>query len=387
MTSRIVWTGDLAILRPLPRGFESTPLGCLLRESALTVVNLEVPLTTATVPADKVSTLRAHPDRAADLTALGVNVTSLANNHALDYGVAGLWETRAALLKRGIAVIGAGDDLEAALRPYLGEIGPWRVAIFAIAATLPPGFAASPDRPGVAPVRVLHHLSVDPALVAEQPGIAPFVHTTVVEEDLERITAGIAAWRAEVDLIAVVVHWGVPHGWTPASQGILAEYQPVLGRRLIDAGADLVVGHHAHAVHPAEGYRDGLIAYSLGNFLFHGWPGLDQPDSAPAPGDRVTLQGLAAPYHVPFDDSLTHESTVLVAELPATKPRRGPAAIRYRWIPTVMDGEGNPRPAEPERAWAILGRLGAGGQAGVGSLALRPVEDSLLQTVVGEVVQ
>jgi poly-gamma-glutamate capsule biosynthesis protein CapA/YwtB (metallophosphatase superfamily) len=100
--------------------------------------------------------------------------------------------------------------------------------------------------------------------------MAPWVETELSEQDVLAAERWVAAAREEADLVVVHVHWGVPNGWCAAFQGPLADYQRPLGRRLVEAGADLVVGHHPHVVHGVEAHAGGLIAYSLGNFFFHG---------------------------------------------------------------------------------------------------------------------
>ena len=143
------------------------------------------------------------------------------------------------------------------------------MAVFGLASTLPPGFAAGPGRPGIAPVRARSRFYVDAVTLDEQPGMSPWVETEAVEEDVRRTCERIRSAREETDLVMIHIHWGIPNGWCAAFQGPLADYQRPLGRALIDAGADLVVGHHPHVVHGVERYKDGLIVYSLGHFLFH----------------------------------------------------------------------------------------------------------------------
>jgi hypothetical protein len=72
------------------------------------------------------------------------------------------------------------------------------------------------------------------------------------------------------------------------SYGILAEYQRPVAHALIDAGADFVVGHHPHVVHPIERHRNGLIAYSLGNYVFQSWGHFDRPATEVLPADATT---------------------------------------------------------------------------------------------------
>jgi len=120
-------------------------------------------------------------------------------------------------------------------------------------------------------VRVRQSVAIDPALQQEQPGGAPFMHTEAHDADVEAACDTVRSVRKHARLVVVALHWGIPHGFAARSYGILAEYQRPLAHALVDAGADIVVGHHPHVVHPVERYRNGLIAYSLGNYVFHSW--------------------------------------------------------------------------------------------------------------------
>jgi len=84
---------------------------------------------------------------------------------------------------------------------------------------------------------------------------------------------------AESDYVIVAVHWGVPAYWLSPHQGLLAAYQQPLAHALVEAGADLVCGHHAHALHPIEVYRGKPIFYSLGNFMFEAPRAFMEPES------------------------------------------------------------------------------------------------------------
>ncbi|MGH3328241.1 MAG: CapA family protein [Streptomycetales bacterium] len=235
-------------------------------------VNLELPLTRSRAAADKMIRFRADPDRAADLAAAHITVATVANNHAFDYGPQGLSDTLAALRAHGVRAVGAGDDLDAALAPCFVDAGGVRMALLGITSTLPNGCGAGVDRPGVAPVRVLSRFVVDPVTIDEDPGISPLVETTAVGEDVRAVTRAVERAKRHADAVVVACHWGVPYGWVAQYQGELATYQQPLGRALIDAGADAVIGHHPHVLHGVEMHRGRPIFYSVGNLLFHAFP-------------------------------------------------------------------------------------------------------------------
>jgi poly-gamma-glutamate synthesis protein (capsule biosynthesis protein) len=326
------------------------PGGAALRwlgDAAATFVNLEAPLCNGGRPADKLINLRASPALARPLRQAGVTVATLANNHALDFGAEGLVETLRSLQDVGIQTVGAGASLDEAFAPAVVRVGDTRVACLGMASTLPPGFAAGPTWAGIAPVRVTYSVLLDAPALDEQPGMSPYVATACVESDVRRAEEAVKAARAAADVVIVAIHWGVPHGWLVAYQGPLAAYQQPLGRRLVDAGADVVVGHHPHTVHGVERYRSGVICYSLGNFLFHSL----------GPADLVITRPSAPKYDL---TSLTSgealEGAVLMVTVDGGKIR----AVSLR--PMVLDEQGEPQLAG-DRAGAILGRIVAHGRA------------------------
>jgi poly-gamma-glutamate synthesis protein (capsule biosynthesis protein) len=207
----------------------------VLRSTDLLVGNLESPFlsdTTGITPAEKTYTFAVPPARVETLTAGGFDLVGLANNHILDYGPAGLFETWTVLDSAGIAHVGTGLDRAGAhTHTTLDRMGR-RVAFLAYSHTFPEEFWATSDRPGTA------HAS---------------------DEGLAR-EVGRAA--AAADLVVVMFHWGGELLEEPR------EYQRILARIAIDNGADLVIGHHPHTIQPLEWYRGRLIAYSLGNFIF-----------------------------------------------------------------------------------------------------------------------
>lgn len=261
--------GDVAPLWPIVDAAARTDAWLPLQQADLSMANLELPLTTRTAGGIKAFNLRADPKVAESLRACGIDLVSVANNHAVDYGPDGLLDTVRACRDAGIATVGGGADLTEAFTPVLLDVNGVAVAVLGLASTLPPGFAAGPGRPGVAPVHVQARFFVDAITLAEQPGAVPWVETRVEEADLAGAATEVARARELADLVIVQIHWGVPHGWTGAFQGPLAEYQRPLGHALIDAGADLVLGHHPHMVHGVERHGRGLIVYSLSHFLFH----------------------------------------------------------------------------------------------------------------------
>lgn len=314
--------GDVVVTRPLAaarakpgarRVFDE------LREAAGAIANLEIPLCDGGAPVEKLVTHRAAPSLAADLAAGGFRTLVLANNHACDYGPAGLLETIGHLREAGITPLGAGEDLAEALAPAYVEEGSVRAAVLAVSALLPAGCAATAQRPGIAPVRVDTRYEIDPAIHMEQPGHPPDVRTSVRAGDLARLCEAVASARERATHVVVYVHWGV------GMQQTRAEYQQPLGRALVEAGADLVVGCHAHTIQQIERYRDGFIFYSLGECF-------SQYDRSAYPPEIAALMTGIRP-----------EGFLVRASL------RAGGRPDLELIPLAIDGDGDPSADSSER--------------------------------------
>jgi poly-gamma-glutamate synthesis protein (capsule biosynthesis protein) len=205
----------------------------VLREAQLVVGNLESPISKrGTAVENKQFTLRVGPVAVEALKAAGIGVVTLANNHILDFGPQALQDTLAVLGENGILFSGAGMDLDDARAPALIKSGDRTLAFLSYSLTFPLEFYASAGRPGTA------------------PGYKEYV-----KRDIERL-------RSQADLVIVSFHWGAE------LMSTAKDYQKDLGRKAIDWGADLVLGHHPHILQELEVYRGRLIAYSLGNFVF-----------------------------------------------------------------------------------------------------------------------
>jgi poly-gamma-glutamate synthesis protein (capsule biosynthesis protein) len=272
---------------------------------------------------------------------MGFGVMTVANNHSLDFGTDAFLDTLSLLRKRGILPIGGGHNLQEAWSPVTVKAGGLRVAFLGIASTLPPGFAADTNRAGIAPIHVTETYQVDHTLSAEQPGTAPFVHTQPWPEDIETAQAAVQATQEEADFVVVSIHWGVPPLWRPPSQGDLAEYQRPVGQALIEAGADLVVGHHPHSLQGIEVYQGKPIFHSLGNFFFDSQVGAVHPS-----------RSRNMPYrYEDVGDRLWSESMILEVVL---APSRN---VEYVIWPVLLDLGGSPHLLTGEDAQALIHRL------------------------------
>ncbi|WP_158815709.1 CapA family protein [Methylocapsa sp. S129] len=235
----------------------------LIRTADLAIGNFEMPLTDGGAPVQKLLNIRAAPEIAADVPALGFGVLTLANNHAVDYGWTGLEDTLWLLREQKITVVGAGWNEAEAAAPATLDVQGRRIAIIAFSCLTPTGMSAAPDRPGIAALHVETAYEIDPWYQMEEPGDPSVVKikTRIRDLDLAKATRLVAEARAACDFLVVTIHWGFGSGEE------LAEYQLPLGQALIDAGADVVHGHHPHAVHAIGFHRGKPIFFGPGTFI------------------------------------------------------------------------------------------------------------------------
>jgi poly-gamma-glutamate capsule biosynthesis protein CapA/YwtB (metallophosphatase superfamily) len=199
-----------------------------LAEADLTLGNLEAVIVEGATSGPYV--LAAPPEAAGVLRQAGFDVLGLANNHALDWGTRGLMETAARLRLAGIATVGAGPTLDAAYAPLIREVGGVRVAILA--------FDAFSRR------------------VQDERAWG------VAQWDSASALAAVSSARRQAEAVIVSVHWGNEYELRSSP------YQRRLAEALVEAGADLVVGHHPHVVQETQVQGESFVAYSLGNFVF-----------------------------------------------------------------------------------------------------------------------
>jgi poly-gamma-glutamate synthesis protein (capsule biosynthesis protein) len=188
----------------------------------------------------------------------GFDVMAFANNHTLDHNYEGLESTLQLLRGNGIATCGAGDDIDEARKPAIVEHNGTRVAFLAYNSILFEGYAADVGEAGAAPLRVHTHYE---HIEHEQPGTAPKIYTFPDPSDLAALLEDVRNAKAQADVVALSVHWGLH--FVPA---LIADYESVVARAAIDAGADIILGHHAHILKGIDSYRGKVIFHNLGNF-------------------------------------------------------------------------------------------------------------------------
>lgn len=208
-------------------------------EADVTMVNLETSVSERGTPEVKAYTFRAAPTAFLALRAAGVDVVTLANNHGLDYGQDALLDTldHAADPASGLPLVGAGRTPEEAYEPFRVTLRGQRIAIF--------GASRVVDGP----------LEGSWTVSEGHPGLA-------VAEDPRHLLDAVAAERPHADTVIVYLHWGQERNPCPIAD------QPEVADALIDAGADVIIGSHAHVPLAGGMYRGAYVDFGLGNFLF-----------------------------------------------------------------------------------------------------------------------
>jgi hypothetical protein len=214
------------------------PIAGVLRRADLAVVNLETAITERGTPAGKDFTFRAPPSALTALKEAGVDVATMANNHGLDFGPVGLRDSLAAAKAARFPVVGVGRDADEAYRAYQTTVNGQRIAVIGATQVLDSSLAAAwtagDGKPGMA---------------------------SAYEE--ARLLSAVKAARASADTVVVDLHWGRELINCPIDR------QRALAPKLVAAGADVVVGSHAHLLLGGGYLRGAYVHYGLGNFVFY----------------------------------------------------------------------------------------------------------------------
>ncbi|GIL26376.1 CapA family protein [Actinocatenispora comari] len=211
------------------------PVAKQLSAADLTIVNLETAVTTRGTPEPKEFHFRAPPAAFDAVKAAGVDVVTVANNHAMDYGRTGLADTLRYAKAAGVPVIGAGANEAAAYRPWITTVHGVRIAFLAFSQVteLAQQWLATPDRSGIAETF-----------------------------DTARAAAAVRAAKRQADVVIVYPHWGQEGNHCPIAD------QRTFAAAMAKAGATAVVGTHAHLLLGAGWEGDTYVDYGLGNFLW-----------------------------------------------------------------------------------------------------------------------
>lgn len=219
----------------------------------LVVGHLEVPYTKRNLHAVQLSRV---PEVLSALNYAGIDVVTLAGNHIFDYGAEGIEDTITWLKSNGIHYTGAGMNLEEAKKPAIIDRGGLRIGVLNYNCVGPSSTWAGCNKPGCAYIKVITHYELDYAC----PGGPPTIYTWAEPTTLKSMQVDIYNLRGQCDIVIVSFHKGLVH--TPVR---LADYEQQVAYAAIDAGADLILSHHAHILKGIEIYKGKPIFHGLCN--------------------------------------------------------------------------------------------------------------------------
>jgi len=211
------------------------PIAAVLRSADFVALNLETAVTSRGTPQPKTYHFRTTPAAFTALRDAGVGLVTMANNHVLDYGPAGLADTLAAARAARFPHVGIGVDAAAAWAPYVTTVKGVRIAVVGVSqvAELASSWVATPSRAG------------------EANAI-----------DLGRTLAAVRAARRLASIVIVFMHWGTE------GQACPDQAQLSLAPELAAAGASIIIGAHAHMLQGSGWLGHTFVAYGMGNFLW-----------------------------------------------------------------------------------------------------------------------
>jgi len=261
-----------------------TTVPALLSGATLKMVNLETALTQGTCPdpQSKTYVFDAPPTAVTALEHAGVNLVTEANNHGMDCGAAGLQQAIAIRTQTRFPVMGIGQNVTQAFTPYETTIKGQRIAVVVATQVIDSDLAASWTA------------------TATQPGLASAYDVTALVAEVEKV-------RAWADTVVVYLHWGTQLDACPNP------LQEPLANALVKAGADIIVGTHAHVLLGGGYLGSAYVDYGLGNFAFY--------DNTPPENQSGSLIVTATGRHI---DTVTWRPAVIVDDLP--QPLSGAAA-------------------------------------------------------------
>jgi poly-gamma-glutamate capsule biosynthesis protein CapA/YwtB (metallophosphatase superfamily) len=241
----------------------------VLKKADLALVNLETPLTRGgDAQTWKDVVFKGDPRLAPAMAKAGIDVVTMANNHAGDMGDSGLLDSIRYVRKAGVKVCGAGRDLADARAPRFFTVDGVRVAFLGFTDVLPVGYPATSSSPGTSPGR----------------------------SDVGAVKEAVRDAAKEADYVVVTWHWNFELTTAPSS------LESSEGKAMIDAGADLVIGHHPHVLQGVQAYHGGLIAWSTGNLVFDRMTGtLNQTMLVRAQVSRHRIKVDLVPVTIAYD--------------------------------------------------------------------------------------
>ncbi|MGH9349699.1 MAG: CapA family protein, partial [Vicinamibacterales bacterium] len=291
----LAFAGDFFLTQALPERLEpgTGQVFDLMRQAGATFANLENGL--STVGSRELGgyrwggALRGHPSLVRELTRIGIDAVSIANNHTCNFGREALLETLSTLDAAGVRHAGGGRTIEEAFRPARLDVNGLKVAFFSLYSchyNRVSQEVATATLPGLAVARAYDVLVESPGAFEERnvpPNIFPMrVNAAAsvmapLREDVQRLSDAIRAGKGDADLAVLSVHFH----WARHTKAGLPYHQRVIAHAAVEAGIDLFVGHGPHTLRGVEVYRGKPVLFSIGNFILQRQaPGRPSPEAS-----------------------------------------------------------------------------------------------------------
>ena len=335
----LLMVGDIILDEP-DADFFFDPSRAELAKGDVLIGHVEVPHTVRGV--EQSTDIPAPPADPRNLQALrnaGFDIATLAGNHIADSGAFGIEDTVATLRGLGIATAGAGGNLAEARMPAVTSSKGLRVGVLSYNCVGPRESWATSKKAGCAYVKILTHYELDYAT----PGGPPTIYTFAAPESLKAMADDIRELRSRCDIVVVALHKGVGH--TPA---LIAMYEQPVSREAIDAGADIVIGHHAHIMRGIEIYRGKPIYHGLGNFVCVtralAAKENDSPERTAWALRREKLFGFAPDPTMPTYPFHPQSRNTVIARCAVGRD----GAIEAGFVPCYIDQQARPQPLQAD---------------------------------------
>jgi poly-gamma-glutamate synthesis protein (capsule biosynthesis protein) len=329
----LVAVGDVHPNREAPRALFRL-VADALKQGDITCCQLECTISDkGTVRTDvRNPTHRVPPHNVEALASAGFNVITYAGNANLDYGLEAFYDTLERLKAAHIQVVGAGATLAEARRPLVVERKGIRVAFIDACSILPEGYAALPDRGGIAPLHV--KTFYEPLEnIYEQPGTPARTVTVVDVDELEEVCAAIRAAKQDAHVVVACFHWGVHFTHD------LAMYQSEVAYAAIDAGADLILGTHPHCLQAIDVYKGKVIFYSLSNFAFE----MPEAVAKVGVGQYLSFYGIPLDREVPTHPHPSHCRRSIIVKVRMSEE----GVDRVAFVPSLFNVQALPEIQKP----------------------------------------
>jgi poly-gamma-glutamate synthesis protein (capsule biosynthesis protein) len=289
----------------------------MVRSADVAFANLESPVAPVAHKGIHGEVFNAPASLIAGLSDAGFDVLSLANNHAWDQGVDGLLETHRRVTDAGLVAVGAGATCADARAPKVVEVRGVKVAFVALSDLSNLDLHAGADAACV--------FVAGPVCEGDCGPDRDAIHYAL---DEDRILAAVRAADAVADVVVVSAHWGDEYRARP-----LPEY-PVLAGKMVEAGATVVLGHHAHWLQPIERRGDAVVAYGLGNFV--SGMGARFVEATSPPHKANTRDGVVLRLEIVVDEGKARVATAVATPVWTGRDAAGIVVQPHALLPEAL---------------------------------------------------